>query len=356
VAARLCDSRGWIRSRVSGKVSGSAIFSPRRSRTTASPGEDRNRWSARRNWGPMLWAATIAHGRGPVGCNPPIDPPGVHAEGKAVARILVRLARRSKRSPTTRSGDLREVTAYETTLDRRLSPTSASTCASTIWPRSRSQLGREGPARTAVRPQARRQRWGSCRRRLHPRLSGGSAVCSTGRSSWRPTTPLAGRAVPLITLIPTYFDVAIAHAATSPRGRGAARVNRERLRRDLLEDCWRGKLPPPGPRLDAARARGSISARDASCAALPTEPLLRSAALRAAAMAIARAPRHAVPPLTSSAMTRSSSSRRNRGATARAVGGPARRHPGAAGGSAGPARDRTEHPVRGLARVADAYR
>src|SRR5437764_1649427 len=103
----------------------------------------------------------------------------------------------------------------------------------------------------------------------------------------------------LVTLIPRYFDVAIAHAAdVYLEAEELMASTGERLRRDLLEDLLAGQAPPPGPRLDAARAAGlDHRARCVVIAALPTEPIEDPHALRAAATALARSPRHPVLPL-----------------------------------------------------------
>jgi sugar diacid utilization regulator len=103
----------------------------------------------------------------------------------------------------------------------------------------------------------------------------------------------------LVTLIPRYFDVAIAHAAdVYLEAEELLASTGERLRRDLLEDLLAGAPPSPGPRLDAARSAG-LDQR-AGCvviAALPTQPLADPDALRAAATALARATRRSVSPL-----------------------------------------------------------
>jgi hypothetical protein len=103
----------------------------------------------------------------------------------------------------------------------------------------------------------------------------------------------------LVTLIPRYFDVAIAHAAdVYLEAEELLASTGERLRRDLLEDLLAGSLPPPGPRMDAARAAGLDPRADCVViAAVPTKPLGDPHALRAAATAIARAMKGSVPPL-----------------------------------------------------------
>src|SRR5205085_1996866 len=86
------------------------------------------------------------------------------------------------------------------------------------------------------------------------------------------------------------FDVAIAHAAdVYLEAEELMASTGERLRRDLLEDLLAGQAPPPGPRLDAARAAGlDHRARCVVIAALPTEPIEDPHALRAAARASRR--------------------------------------------------------------------
>jgi sugar diacid utilization regulator len=104
----------------------------------------------------------------------------------------------------------------------------------------------------------------------------------------------------LVTLIARYFDVAIAHAAdVYLEAEQLLASTGERLRRDLLEDLLAGTPPPPGPRLDAARAAG-LDQRSPYLviAALPTQSLEDPHALRAAATAVARATRQPVQPLT----------------------------------------------------------
>jgi sugar diacid utilization regulator len=103
----------------------------------------------------------------------------------------------------------------------------------------------------------------------------------------------------LVGLIPRYFDVAISHAAeVYLEAEELLASTGERLRRDLLEDLLGGTPPPPGARLDAARAAG-LDQR-AGClviAALPTKPLEDPHALRAAANALARTTQLPAPPL-----------------------------------------------------------
>jgi hypothetical protein len=104
----------------------------------------------------------------------------------------------------------------------------------------------------------------------------------------------------LVTLIARYFDVAIAHAAdVYLEAEQLLASTGERVRRDLLEDLLVGTPPPPGPRLDAARAAG-LDQRSPCLviAARPTQPLDDPHALRAAATALARATRQPVQPLT----------------------------------------------------------
>ena len=104
----------------------------------------------------------------------------------------------------------------------------------------------------------------------------------------------------LVSLVANYFDVAIAHAAdVYLEAEELLASTGERVRRDLLEDLLAGAPPPPGPRLDAARAAG-LDQRSACLviAALPTAPVEDPHALRAAATALARATGRAVRPLT----------------------------------------------------------
>jgi sugar diacid utilization regulator len=104
----------------------------------------------------------------------------------------------------------------------------------------------------------------------------------------------------LVSLIPHYFDVVIAHAAeVYLEAEELLASTGERLRRDLLEDLLAGTPPPPGPRLDAARAAG-LDQRSACVVivALPTISPEDPHALRAAATALARTIRPAVQPLT----------------------------------------------------------
>jgi hypothetical protein len=104
----------------------------------------------------------------------------------------------------------------------------------------------------------------------------------------------------LVTPIARYFDVAIAHSAdVYLEAEQLLASTGERVRRDLLEDLLAGTPPPPGPRLDAARAAGLEPGT--SClviAARPTTPVEDPHSLRAAATALARSARLAVQPLT----------------------------------------------------------
>jgi hypothetical protein len=73
----------------------------------------------------------------------------------------------------------------------------------------------------------------------------------------------------------------------------------DRVRRDLLEDLLAGRAPAPGPKLTAAREAGLHP--PAACAvivAVPLTPPEDEHALRAVAVALARAVGSAVPPLT----------------------------------------------------------
>ncbi len=104
----------------------------------------------------------------------------------------------------------------------------------------------------------------------------------------------------LISLIPRYFDVVIAHAAdVYLEAEQLLASTGERLRRDLLEDLLAGSPPPPGPMLDAARAAG-LDQRS-PCLVIVAEPtgaVEDPHALRGAGTALARATRQALQPLT----------------------------------------------------------
>jgi hypothetical protein len=97
-----------------------------------------------------------------------------------------------------------------------------------------------------------------------------------------------------------YVNLASTHAAeVYAEVEGLLQAQGERVRRDLLNELLEGRLPEPGPRLDATREAGLE--RDTGCfvvaAASSVEPADEHA-LRSAASAIARACGGAVPPLT----------------------------------------------------------
>jgi hypothetical protein len=97
-----------------------------------------------------------------------------------------------------------------------------------------------------------------------------------------------------------YVNLASTHAGeVYAEVEGLLQAQGERVRRDLLGELLEGRLPEPGPRLDAAREAGLE--RDAQCfvvtAVSHAEPTDEHA-LRSAASTIARACGGAVPPLT----------------------------------------------------------
>jgi hypothetical protein len=97
-----------------------------------------------------------------------------------------------------------------------------------------------------------------------------------------------------------YVNLASTHAAeVYAEVEGLLQAQGERVRRDLLGELLEGRLPEPGPRLDAAREAGLEPA--AGClviAAMARAEPADEHALRSAASAIARACGGAVPPLT----------------------------------------------------------
>jgi PucR C-terminal helix-turn-helix domain/GGDEF-like domain len=97
-----------------------------------------------------------------------------------------------------------------------------------------------------------------------------------------------------------YVNLASTHAAeVYAEVEGLLQAQGERVRRDLLNELLEGRLPEPGPRLDATREAGLE--RDARCfvvAAVSRGEPADEHALRSAASAIARACGGAVPPLT----------------------------------------------------------
>jgi hypothetical protein len=97
-----------------------------------------------------------------------------------------------------------------------------------------------------------------------------------------------------------YVNLASSHAAeVYAEVEGLLQAQGERVRRDLLGEVLEGRLPEPGPRLDAAREAGLGA--DAQCfviAAAVRAELADEHGLRSAASAIARACGGAVTPLT----------------------------------------------------------
>jgi hypothetical protein len=97
-----------------------------------------------------------------------------------------------------------------------------------------------------------------------------------------------------------YVNLASSHAAeVYAEVEGLLQAQGERVRRDLLGEVLEGRLPEPGPRLDAAREAGL--GPDAQCfviAAAVRAELADEHGLRSAASAIARACGGAVTPLT----------------------------------------------------------
>lgn len=104
----------------------------------------------------------------------------------------------------------------------------------------------------------------------------------------------------LVTSIARYFELATTHAAEIYlEAEQLAAATGERVRRDLLEDLLAGRLPYPGPRLDAARGAGLHAlSRCLVITALPTAPPQDVHALRGAAAALARATRRPIQPLS----------------------------------------------------------
>jgi hypothetical protein len=107
-------------------------------------------------------------------------------------------------------------------------------------------------------------------------------------------------AVSVVEQVIEYVNLASTHAAeVYVEVEGLLQAQGERVRRDLLGELLEGRLPEPGPRLDAARDAGLEPA--GSCfviAAVALADLADEHALRSAASAIARACGGAVPPLT----------------------------------------------------------
>jgi sugar diacid utilization regulator len=107
-------------------------------------------------------------------------------------------------------------------------------------------------------------------------------------------------AVSVVEQVIEYVNLASTHAAeVYAEVEGLLQAQGERVRRDLLGELIEGRLPEPGPRLDAAREAGlDPEARCLVIAAVARAQLTDEHALRSAASAIARALGGAVPPLT----------------------------------------------------------
>jgi hypothetical protein len=107
-------------------------------------------------------------------------------------------------------------------------------------------------------------------------------------------------AVSVVEQVIEYVNIASTHAAeVYAEVEGLLQAQGERVRRDLLGELFEGRLPDPGPRLDAAREAGlEPGARCLVVAAVARAELADEHALRSAASAIARALGSAVPPLT----------------------------------------------------------
>jgi sugar diacid utilization regulator len=284
------------------------------------------------------------------------------AEGKAVARILVRLREEVETLTDHAIGEIfGEVTAYETTLDPAfVADVREHVREHYLAALDALELGREVTREDLLfvrRHAAQRVGQVSVADFIHAFQVGQHVLLD--RAIGLATDDASRRAVlSLITLIPKYFDVAIAHAAdVYLEAEELLASTGERLRRDLLEDLLAGKLPPPGPRLDAARAAGlDLRSGCLVIAALPTEPLSDPHALRAAAMAIARAPRHAVPPLTVVRHDEIVVVAPQPGSDARALAGRLADTQARLAGRQVPLAIGLSTPYEGLARVADAYR
>jgi hypothetical protein len=107
-------------------------------------------------------------------------------------------------------------------------------------------------------------------------------------------------AVSVVEQVIEYVNLASTHAAeVYAEVEGLLQAQGERVRRDLLGELFEGRLPDPGPRLDAAREAGlEPGARCLVVAAVARAELADEHALRSAASAIARALGGAVQPLT----------------------------------------------------------
>ncbi|HEX4107485.1 MAG TPA: helix-turn-helix domain-containing protein [Solirubrobacteraceae bacterium] len=103
----------------------------------------------------------------------------------------------------------------------------------------------------------------------------------------------------LVERVAQYFHVATTHAADIYLEiEQLHSATNESMRRDLLEDLLAGRVPAPGPHLDAARAAGIAADRSYVVAAgAPTGPAPEPSALRGAASEIARCTRLALAPL-----------------------------------------------------------
>jgi sugar diacid utilization regulator len=107
-------------------------------------------------------------------------------------------------------------------------------------------------------------------------------------------------AVSVVEQVIEYVNLASTHAAeVYAEVEGLLQAQGERVRRDLLGELLEGRLPEPGPRLDAARDAGlDLAAGCFVVTAVALTELADEHALRSAASALARACGGAVPPLT----------------------------------------------------------
>ena len=246
---------------------------------------------------------TIASWRGPLATTRPTTRRAPTSEAKAVARILARLREQVEQLTDEAVREIfSEVRAYETTVDAALLRDVREHIREHYLAALDSlELGRAVAREDLlfVRKHAA-QRVGqvSVADFIHAFQVGQHVLLDAAISLAR-DDPSRRAVLSLVTLIPRYFDVAIAHAAdVYLEAEELMAATGERVRRDLLEDLLAGTPPPPGPRLDAARAAG-IDPR-AGClviAAVATARLDDPHALRGAATAVARATRHPVLPL-----------------------------------------------------------